>query len=64
MAQNSPMEECICREDWVKSGGMGKVPQLEAYEKQAGWVKSGGMGKTPQYMSHADACVGYHAITW
>ena len=48
MAQNSPMEECICREDWVKSGGMGKVPQLEAYEKQAGWVKSGGIGKTPQ----------------
>ena len=49
---------------WVESGGMGKVPQLEADRKQAGWVKSGGMGKTPQYMSHADACVGYHAITW
>ena len=49
---------------WVKSGGMGKTPQPEAYGKQAGWVKSVGMGKTPQYMSHADACVGYHAITW
>ena len=48
MAQNSPMEECICREDWVESGGMGKVPQPEAFGKQAGWVKSGGIGKTPQ----------------
>ena len=42
------MEECICREGWVKSSGKGKVPQLEAYEKQAGWVESGGMRKTPQ----------------
>ena len=42
MAQNSPME------DWVESGGKGKVPQPEAFEKQAGWVESGGMGKVPQ----------------
>ena len=48
MAQNSPMEECICREDWVESSGKGKTPQLEAYEKQAGWVESVGKGKTPQ----------------
>ena len=48
MAQNSPMEECICREDWVESSGKGKTPQPEAFEKQAGWVKSGGMGKVPQ----------------
>ena len=48
MAQNSPMEECICREDWVESGGKGKVPQPEAFEKQAGWGESGGMGKVPQ----------------
>lgn len=48
MAQNSPMEECICREDWVESGGIGKTPQLEAFEKQAGWGESGGMGKVPQ----------------
>ena len=48
MAQNSPMEECICREDWVESGGIGKTPQPEAFEKQVGWVESGGIGKTPQ----------------
>ena len=52
MAQNSPMEECICRsqcrEGWVESSGKGKTPQPEAYEKQAGWVKSGGMGKVPR----------------
>ncbi len=48
MAQNSPMEECICREDWVESGGIGKTPQPEAFEKQAGWVESGGKGKNPQ----------------
>ena len=41
MAQNSPMEECICREDWVESGGIGKTPQPEAFEKQVGWVESG-----------------------
>ena len=48
MAQNSPMEECICREGWVKSGGIGKTPQPEAFEKQAGWGESSGKGKTPQ----------------
>ena len=48
MAQNSPMEECICREDWVESVGKGKTPQPEAFGKQAGWVKSGERGKTPQ----------------
>ena len=48
MAQNSPMEECICREDWGESGVIGKTPQPEAFEKQVGWVESGGIGKTPQ----------------
>ena len=48
MAQNSPMDECICREGWVKSSGIGKTPQPEAFGKQVGWVKSGGKGKTPQ----------------
>ena len=48
MAQNSPMEECICREDWGESGGIGKTPQPEAFEKQAGWVESSGKGKVPQ----------------
>lgn len=48
MAQNSPMEECICREDWVESGGKGKTPQPEAFEKQAGWGESSEKGKTLQ----------------
>ena len=42
------MEECICREDWVESGGIGKTPQPEVFGKQAGWLKSSGKGKTPQ----------------
>lgn len=41
MAQNSPKEECICRsrcrEDWVESGGMGKVPNRKLLgSKQVG----------------------------
>jgi len=48
IAQNSLKGKCICREDWVESGGIGKTPQPEAFWKQAGWVESGGKGKTPQ----------------
>ena len=44
---HTSLQACL-QADWGKSGRIGKMPQLEAIEKQAGWGKSGGIGKMLQ----------------
>ena len=44
---HASLQACL-QADGGKIGGIGKMPQPEAIEKQAGWGKSGGIGKIPQ----------------
>ena len=44
---HASLQACL-QADGGKIGGIGKMPQPEAIEKQAGWGKNGAMGKMPQ----------------
>ena len=44
---HASLQACL-QAGWGEIGGIGKMLQPEAIEKQAGWGKIGGIGKMPQ----------------